>query len=241
MIGSRCPRVLLIGAGVMGGHHGRVISESRRCELAAVVDPAEEAGRGLADRFGAKWAPEVSSFSNVDAVVVAASTGQHHHIALDVLAEGIPLFMEKPLCTGLSETRQVVDTALFRGIPLMCGFVERFNPAFIEALARVEDPKAVAAQRLSGFSPRMRTGVTWDLLVHDIDVTLRLFGEEVPKVVRAATARHNDEGGIGEDVADAELEFSGGRTAALSASRVSSRRVRRLVISEPGRRQWQIC
>lgn len=235
MTGSGGPRVLLVGAGAMGSHHGRVIAESQRCELVAVVDPVEHRGLGLARRFGAAWAPEVEDLSHVDVVVCASSTDQHRRIALDVLAEEIPLFVEKPLSASLSESREMGDVALAHGTPLMCGFVERFNPAVLAALSRTESPDSVHAHRLSSYSPRMHAGVTWDLLVHDIDITLRLFGEVTPKIVTAVTGRHSEEGRIGEDTVRTELEFSGARRAALSASRVSSRRARQLTIYEKDR------
>ncbi|WP_437344763.1 Gfo/Idh/MocA family protein [Streptomyces tubercidicus] len=235
MTGPSTPRVLLVGAGAMGSHHGRVISESPRCQLAAVVDPAEARGRKLAKRFGADWLPEIGSLSHIDAVVVASSTDQHRNIGVDVLSAQIPLFMEKPLCASLGESREIVDMALRRGTPLMCGFIERFNPAVLEALSRSVHPDAVVAHRLSGYSPRMHTGVTWDLLVHDVDITLRLFDQETPKIVHAAVTHHSDRGRIGEDTVTTRLEFSDARTAALSASRVSSQRARRLTIFEQRR------
>jgi predicted dehydrogenase len=235
MSGSGLPRVLLIGAGAMGSHHGRVIGESWRCELAAVAEPDEQRGRRLARRFNAVWKPEVDSLSDVDAVVVAAPTSLHPRIASDVLAQGIPLFVEKPLCASLNDCREIVDLALGRDIPLMCGFVERFNPPVLEALSRVESPQAVHAHRLSNYSPRMQAGVTWDLLVHDVDITLRVFDEGTPKIVNAVTGYSAFEERPGEDTVETELEFSGARTAALSASRVSSRPARQLTIFEENR------
>ncbi|MEV8057726.1 Gfo/Idh/MocA family oxidoreductase [Streptomyces antimycoticus] len=235
MTGSGLPRLLLVGAGAMGSHHGRIIAESQRCELAAVVDPAEHHGSSLARRFGVEWTPEVDSLSHVDAVVVASSTDQHREIALRALATDIPLFVEKPLCASLGESREIVETALSRGVPLMCGFVERFNPAVLEAVSRAESPSAVHAHRLSGYSPRMHAGVTWDLLVHDLDITLRVFGGETPKITSASTGRSGAEGRVGEDSVDVELEFSGARTAGLSASRMSPRRIRQLTIHEQDR------
>ncbi|MFH9005859.1 Gfo/Idh/MocA family protein [Streptomyces afghaniensis] len=236
MTRSRLPRVLLVGAGAMGSNHGRVLAESERCALVAVADPAERRGRGLAERFGAEWMPEVGDLSDVDAVVVAATTDQHRRIALEVLAHDVPLFVEKPLCTSPTGSREIVDTALRRGVPLMCGFVERFNPAVIEALARLESPSAVHMQRHSIYSPRMRAGVAWDLLVHDVDLALRLFGDVAPDVVHASVEYHSSEAERnGEDVAEAVLEFSGARMAVLSASRVASRRARRMIVSEGDR------
>ncbi|WP_049564747.1 Gfo/Idh/MocA family protein [Streptomyces sp. SBT349] len=235
MTGTPLPRVLLVGAGTMGTHHARVISESERSRLVAVVDPAEHAGRRLARRFDTDWIPKLDDLSRVDAVVVACSTDQHLTIASDVLAAGVPLLVEKPLSASLGDSREMVDTALRRGVPLMCGFIERFNPAVREILARVESPMRVRTQRLSSYSPRMRAGVSWDLLVHDLDLAIGLFGGDIPKVVHAAVERHSGEGRKGEDTVAAELRFPGDRHATLAASRVSDTRTRRLTVVERDR------
>ncbi|MET8327076.1 Gfo/Idh/MocA family oxidoreductase [Streptomyces sp. NPDC005181] len=235
MSGNPLPRVVLVGAGAMGSHHARVISESNRSSLVAVVDPAEHTGRRLARRFDADWIPKLEDLSQVDAVVVACSTAQHLTIALDVLAAGIPLLVEKPLSASLSDSREMVDTALRRGVPLMCGFIERFNPAVREILARMESPTGVRTQRLSSYSPRMHAGVSWDLLVHDLDLAISLFGGDTPKVVYAAVERHSGEGRIGEDTVATKLRFPGTRHASLTASRVSDTRTRRLTVVERDR------
>lgn len=235
MTGAGRLRVLLVGAGAMGSRHGRVIGGSGRSELAAVVDPAEERGRGVAERFGARWAPEAGDFSGVDAVVVASPTDRHRRTALDALSAGLPLFVEKPLSGSLHGSREIVEAATASGVPLMCGFIERYNPAVIEALARTGSPLAVRAQRLSPYAPRMHAGVAWDLLVHDVDLTLRLFGEETSKVRQAVTGHLGGGERAGEDRVSAELEFSDARTASLSANRRAAHRVRKLTITERDR------
>ncbi|MFI9626395.1 Gfo/Idh/MocA family protein [Streptomyces sp. NPDC052042] len=235
MTGTPLPRVLLVGAGAMGSHHARVISESDRSRLVAVVDPSEHAGRRLARRFDADWAPKLEDLSRVDAVVVACSTDQHVTVASDVLAAGIPLLVEKPLSASLSDSKEMVDTALRCGVPLMCGFIERFNPAVRELLARAESPVGVCTQRLSSYSPRMHAGVSWDLLVHDLDLTIGLFGKDTPQVVRATVERHSGGGRKGEDTVTTELRFPGARRASLTASRVSDTRTRRLTVVEHDR------
>ncbi|WP_406430674.1 Gfo/Idh/MocA family oxidoreductase [Streptomyces sp. NBC_00631] len=234
MTGAALPRVLLVGAGVMGGHHGRVIAESARCDLAAVVDPDEHRGRGLARRYGAAWAPEIDTLSGVDAVVVASPTGQHRRTALDVLGENIPLFVEKPLSASLAESQEIVDAALGRGTPLMCGFIERFNPAVRQVMSRVNAPEAVFTYRFSGYSTRMNAGVSWDLLVHDVDLVLGIFDGQKPIVEGATTGRHSGEERIGEDTATALVKFADTNAAVLSASRVADYRARIMTISQPG-------
>jgi predicted dehydrogenase len=128
----------------MGSHHARVIAESDRSELVAVVDPAEHVGRRLARRFDAGWMPKLETLARADAVVVACSTDQHLTIASDVLAAGVPLLVEKPLSASLSDSREMVEAALRRGVPLMCGFIERFD-AVAETRSILPSHETVAA------------------------------------------------------------------------------------------------
>ena len=84
---STAKRIALVGAGSMGSLHARVIAGSDRAELTRVIDPREEAGRALADRFGSRWTPEIGSLYDVDAVVLASATEAHHPLALEILGQ----------------------------------------------------------------------------------------------------------------------------------------------------------
>jgi predicted dehydrogenase len=168
-------RFALVGTGTMGAMHARVISSSERAELVEVVEPRESVGREVADRFGARWRPELDELSGVDAVVVAAPTDHHLTIAEEVLRADKPMLIEKPVCAGVAETEQVVAEAEKRGLPLLCGLLERFNPAVLTAMALVDVPVHFAATRHSSYAPRIRTGVAWDLLVHDVDLAIQFY------------------------------------------------------------------
>ncbi len=91
------PQIAVVGTGSMGSLHARVLHNSPRADLAVVVEPREEIGRSVADRFGASWAPDLSGVSGVDAVVVAAATGAHHRHARHVNEAGLPQHVENPL------------------------------------------------------------------------------------------------------------------------------------------------
>ncbi|WP_229397931.1 Gfo/Idh/MocA family protein [Micromonospora okii] len=229
-------RFALVGTGVMGSLHARVIAQSDRATLARVVEPRESAGREIADRYGTEWAPELDDLSGVDAVVVAAPTEFHHDLAGRVLAADTPLLIEKPVCGSLAETEEVVAAAEKRGVPLLCGLLERFNPAVLTALALVGDPVHLTVTRHSPYAPRIRTGVAWDLLIHDVDLAIRAFGGQEPTSVHG-TLGHFHPGSLpgAEDVAEALLTFGGTALANVSASRIGQRKVRTLVISEVDR------
>ncbi|MFG1951468.1 Gfo/Idh/MocA family protein [Micromonospora sp. NPDC048830] len=229
-------RFALVGTGVMGSLHARVIAQSDRARLVRVIEPRESVGRDVADRYGAEWAPDLTNLSDIDAVVIAAPTELHHGLAGEVLAADKPLLIEKPVCGSLSETEDVVATAEKRGVPLLCGLLERFNPAVLTAFALVDRPVHLTVTRHSPYAPRIRTGVAWDLLVHDVDLAIQAFGGQEPSSVRGSLGYfHPDSLPGAEDVAEVVLTFDNPALANVSASRIGQRKVRTLVISEVDR------
>ncbi|WP_157005789.1 Gfo/Idh/MocA family protein [Agromyces laixinhei] len=229
---STQPRILLVGAGSMGSLHARVIAQSPLATLARVVDGREDVGTGLAERYGASWAPELGDLSDVDAVVIAASTEAHFDLALEVLEQDRPVLVEKPVADGLEKTLEILRRSETRDVPMMCGLLERFNPAVVTARALMDDPKFVTATRHSPYAPRIRTGVSWDLLVHDVDLASLLLGGS-PTVVRGVLGQFHPLSVPGaEDVAEAVLSFEGGRVAHVSASRVGQRKIRTMSIHD---------
>ena len=131
-----------------------------------------------------------------------------------------------------SDVRNIVDAAAKNGIPLMCGFVERFNPAMQTAIAAVREPIYASATRHSPYVRRIRTGVGADLLLHDVDLLLKVF-RELPLGVSGSFGYLHPESLDGaEDVADCVLRFSSGAVGTASASRVAQRKIRSFVIYE---------
>ncbi|MGW6003833.1 Gfo/Idh/MocA family protein [Oerskovia enterophila] len=230
---SGAVRVALVGAGSMGQNHARVIANSQRADLAVVIDPNETVGRATADRLGATWAPDTSGLKGVDAAVVAASTEYHYDIAVDVLSTGLPLLIEKPVCPSLEQTVEILDISSRGGIPVMCGLLERYNAAVMTALRMVEAPVLIRAERHSPYAPRIRTGVAWDLLVHDVDLVSRFFGGQDPTSLGVEVGYFNPlSAESAEDVIETSMRFASGGIATVSASRVGQRKVRTLVIQE---------
>jgi predicted dehydrogenase len=225
-------RIVLIGAGSMGSLHARVLSQSDRVELVRIVDPSEQA-KAVAERFDTSWAPELDSLSGVDAVVLAAATPTHHKLALDVLGQDVALLVEKPVCDDLAATEEVLATAAAKSLPFMCGLLERYNPAVMTALALMDKPLHVSAARHSPYVPRIKTGVGWDLLVHDVDLAIRCFGGAEPSKVSSSTGLYHPSSVAGaEDIAETVLGFPDGGLASVSASRVGQRKVRTLSVTE---------
>ncbi|HET9138244.1 Gfo/Idh/MocA family oxidoreductase [Actinophytocola sp.] len=236
MSDNAAKRVVLVGAGSMGALHARVLSQSPRVDLVRIVEPREEAGRAVAERFDTRWTPEIDSLAGVDAVVLASATATHHKLALDVLNQDVALLVEKPVCDDLTAAEEVVALAKSRDVPLMCGLLERYNPAVVTALSVLDAPVHVTATRHSPYAPRIKTGVGWDLLVHDVDLAIRCFGGNEPVRVSSGTGYfHPDSVSGAEDVLDTVLGFGEGGLATVSASRVGQRKVRTLSITEVNR------
>lgn len=215
----------------MGSLHARVISQSDRAELSWVADPRKTVGQEVASRYSSRWVAE-PDFSTVDAVFVAAATQFHHQIALNVLDAGLPMLVEKPLADTLEHVREIVDTSARLDLPLMCGFLERYNPAIRTAMDFVEHPIHVSASRQSPYVPRIRTGVASDLLIHDLDLLLRIFDEKPTAVEGHVGFFHPESESYSEDMADAIVDFPSGGIGIAAASRTSQRKIRSFVITE---------
>jgi predicted dehydrogenase len=134
----------------------------------------------------------------LDAVIVAAPTHLHHQVALDCIDAGVDLLVEKPIAPTVEEGREIVAAARRKGVKLMVGHVERFNPtvqAIKEAISS-QEILSIAITRVGPFPPRMsNVGVVIDLAVHDIDL-IRWFTEseivEVqPQLTRAIAQRED--------------------------------------------------
>jgi len=220
----------LIGLGVMGSNHARIIHESPSARLSKLFDANQLVSEKAARQLGCNAARGIQELEDCDAIVIASSTNSHADLANHFMALGKPLLIEKPLCNTLKETTALLEIANLNRIPLMCGFVERFNPAVLTALKMIDGPvRHLYSYRHSPFNPRASSGVVTDLLIHDLDLTARLApSDELPKV--GASAWSPNERSFME-TADCTLQFGNQMTAIQSASRWGQRKIREIRIS----------
>src|SRR4030081_14136 len=174
-------RVGVIGAGVMGTNHARVLGGLPNTALVGIVDPLPEHRTRATEVAGCRTFTNLDELiaEGIDAVTVAAPTHLHHEIALACIARGIHVLVEKPIASSVAEGREIVSAAERAGVTLMVGHVERFNPAVaaIKQALSGEDILSIAITRVGPFPPRMsNVGVVIDLAVHDIDL-IRWFTE----------------------------------------------------------------
>jgi predicted dehydrogenase len=224
-------RVAVIGAGVFGRHHLRVLSQSLNATLVGVVDAdPERAAMAAAEHNCLTFATLAELQGNVDAAVVATPTSLHAEVGCELLESGIDVLVEKPIAADLASARRLVDAAAEHERILQIGHLERFNPA-VTALKKITNvPLFFEIHRLSLFSPRsLDVDVVLDLMIHDLDIVLDLAGG-MPEEIRAAGISILSDK---VDIANVRLSFPGGCIANLTASRVSTERVRKLRLFQP--------
>jgi UDP-N-acetylglucosamine 3-dehydrogenase len=198
--GNERVRVGVVGVGVMGSNHARVLSDIPGVELVGIADPDRKQRELVSDALGCTAVNDVGALlrCGVDALTIAAPTHLHHDIALKCIAEGIHLLVEKPIASSVEEGRAIVAAARRAGVTLMVGHVERFNPA-VQSIKRAiqdQDILSIAITRVGPFPPRMsNVGVVIDLGVHDIDL-IRWFTEseivEIQPQMSTAVAERED-------------------------------------------------
>jgi predicted dehydrogenase len=225
-------QIALIGAGAMGALHARAVTESQDAELSCVVDPDADTGEAVASQFRTRWIPDLDGFHGCDAVLVASSTPTHTEWGLRAIRAGKPVLIEKPLSERVDESELLVAEARRRQVPLMCGLLERFNPAVLTALEIIDEPVHITAVRHSPYVARVTTGVAHDQLIHDVDLVLRMAGRPPDRITATCSYCHPKSEPWAEDVVEATLQYDDTLLASLSASRISQRKVRTLTIAE---------
>jgi UDP-N-acetylglucosamine 3-dehydrogenase len=199
--GSAPPfRVGVVGIGVMGSNHARVISELPGVELAGIVDTDRHQARNVARSLGCRAFESLEALleRDIDAVTIAAPTHVHHDLAMTCIRRGVHVLIEKPIASTAEEGRSLIAAARRAHVALMVGHVERFNPAVqaIKETLHGEEILSIAITRVGPFPPRMsNVGVVIDLAVHDIDL-IRWFTDseiiEVQPQLSSAVAERED-------------------------------------------------
>jgi predicted dehydrogenase len=224
-------RAGVVGAGSFGRHHLRILSQSPGAELVGVVDNDSQRAAAAATQYGCQAYASVADLAGkIDAAVVAVPTSAHADVGCALLESGIDVLVEKPIAADIASARRLVDNASRTGRILQVGHLERLNPAITALTTIVTLPLFFEIHRLSLFSPRsLDVDVVLDLMIHDLDIVLHLVGA-MPEEIRAAGISILSDK---VDIANVRLAFPGGCIANLTASRVSTERVRKLRLFQP--------
>src|SRR5712675_1808823 len=229
---KRALRVGVIGAGVMGTNHARVLAGLPDTTLVGVVDPLPAHRMRATELTGCRTFATLDELiaEGIDAVTVAAPTHLHHELTLACIAREIHVLVEKPIASSVEEGQEIVDAARRAGVTLMVGHVERFNPAVaaIKAAISGEDILSIAITRVGPFPPRMsNVGVVIDLAVHDIDL-IRWFtdsdiAEVQPQLSNAVAER--------EDIALLQFRTASGVLAHINTNWLTPFKARNVTIA----------
>jgi predicted dehydrogenase len=221
----------VIGVGALGQHHARHLASLDEVHLVGVYDADEGRAETIARALGTTAFGDMDDLlREIDAVTIAVPTPAHAEIGLRALRHGVPVLMEKPLASTLTEADDLIAAAQRQGVQLQVGHIERYNRALRAAETYLDGPRYIESLRLAPFQPRgTDVAVVLDLMIHDLDLVLHLTGS-VATEVRASglpvLSPHLD-------IANARVEFANGAVALATASRVARDRVRRLRLFQP--------
>lgn len=184
-------RAGLIGLGMMGRHHARVLRDLDGVELVAVADPNGDP-HAVTSGLDAFRSVEELIAAGIDYCVVAVPTVFHEDVALALAEAGVHALVEKPLTADVESATRVAKAFESAGLVGAVGHIERYNPALQEArrrLGELGEVFQVATRRQGPFPARISdVGVVKDLATHDIDLTA--WVTQQPYVQVAAATAH---------------------------------------------------
>ncbi len=230
---------VVVGAGVFGSNHLRVIRDLSDARLTAIVESDATRRQALQMEF-----PSARIFHDLDACLAARAAGgleihaasvcvptsSHAAIAAALLQSGLDVLVEKPIASSLAEADALIELASRHRRILQVGHLERFNPAVLAVRPYIHMPMFFEAHRLSVFTPRsLDVDVILDLMVHDLDIVLTLAQSPVRSLQAVGLPVLSRK----VDIANVRIEFASGCVANFTASRVSTERVRKLRFFQP--------
>jgi predicted dehydrogenase len=228
----------VIGVGAFGRNHARVYKELEQegepLRLLGIVDQdvsrADAVGREFGCRSFGSLDQLLTTHSEVQAASVTVPTLHHLSVARTLIEAGVDVLIEKPLASTLAEADVLLGMAKKHQRVAQVGHLERFNPAVRATIPFITQPMFFEVHRLSVFSPRaLDVDVVLDLMIHDLDIVLSFVNSPVQEMRAVGLPILSGK----TDIANVRLEFASGCVANLTASRVSTERIRKLRFFQP--------
>ncbi len=229
-------RIGVVGTGALGRHHVRILTEDPAAELVGIFDADRSVAERVGNEFGAEVFDDLDSLAEgLEAAVVAVPTVDHCEVGCNLLGRGIHVLVEKPIASTLEEADRLVAAAGDR--VLAVGHVEYFNPA-VQRLMGVEGQAGfVEIHRLAVFTPRsLDIDVVLDLMIHDLQILHALDDSPVSEVRATGISVLSSR----IDIANARVALESGCVANITASRVSSQKVRKLRVFFPDQGYYSV-
>ncbi len=227
-------RVGLIGQGMMGKNHLRILSNLSGTEFVGVADPISPENNSEILSYGlfADYRDLLSQ--NLDYCVIAAPTGYHKEIAIDALNKGVNCFVEKPVAVNFLDALEIKVVADKLGLLVGIGHIERYNAAIRELRRRLLAGELgsiyqISIRRQGPFPSRIAdVGVVKDLATHDIDLVMWLSGSKFASI-NAQTAHRS--GRKHEDLVSINGQLKNGTVVNVLVNWLSPLKERSIIIT----------
>lgn len=221
-------RAAVVGVGYLGKFHAEKYASLPNVELVAVVDADPVRAAEVAAAVGAEPFSDFRELvGRVDLVSIVVPTSMHYETASFFLTNGIHVLLEKPITTTVKEAENLISVAESNGLILQVGHLERFNPALQAVRSEIIRPGFIDAVRVAPYKPRgTDVSVVLDLMVHDLDIISTLIDSKIASISASGASVFSRE----PDIANARIEFVNGATANVTASRISLKSERRMLV-----------
>jgi len=223
-------KIIQIGTGGWGKNHARILSELG--VLVAICDTNIEKSKEYGEKYSVNYydsLEKVLESEEFDGAFVVTPTSTHVEIAKKLLEAKKHVFVEKPMTYKSSDGEKLAKLAEKNKVMLMCGYIERFNPA-VDIVKKIVNEKKfgdlvmLEFHRENRIPPHIKdVGIIYDTSVHDIDTANWLFND-MPQVVfaRAGTIKHEH-----EDFASIMLGYKNNKVAIISSNWITPKKVRK--------------
>lgn len=227
--------IAVIGTGALGREHARIYSELASeglVNFAGIYDIDPSRARSIADKHNTRvFGTLEEAVENCDAASIVTPTNTHFEVARAFLEHSRHVLIEKPMTDSGEQASALVELSRKNQCVLQVGHVERFNPIFTYLESAATNPRFIEVHRLSPFPSRSTDiGVVLDLMIHDLDIVLAFVKSPVSSVDAVGVPVLSDR----EDIANARIRFENGCVANLTASRISSERMRKIRVFSGG-------
>ncbi len=221
-------KIAIVGLGYMGMIHLQKALTLKDVEVVALIEKDRKKLEELREKFKIRCYEDYREIdSDINGVIISTPATTHYEIARFYLDMGIHVFVEKPLALSFKEAKELSDISEKKGLKLLVGFPERYNPAFREGLKFIERPIFFEARRTSTYEERTAdVDVVHDLMIHDLDLLSTIEKGEPESIFAEGISL------MGEnlDEAFAFVRFSQGTRGVFFASRISTEKERSLRI-----------
>jgi predicted dehydrogenase len=220
------PKIGVVGAGHLGKHHIKHLSNHKGVDFVGVFDINEDSLKNICDEFSVKPLQSLEELiSSCEAVNIVTPTNTHFDIARKFLNQKKDVFIEKPITNTVEEALALINLAKTNECIVQVGHIERFNPTINKLKELVDNPHYIEIERLAPFQARgTEVPVVLDLMVHDIDLILEMVNSPLESIQASGAKMMSNS----IDLAHAHIKFQNGVVANLKSSRIAQNYVRKI-------------